>query len=81
MYIDMGAYEYGTYWTGAVSSDWFLPANWSNSEVPGSGNSVSIILPYTNPPLVTAHTQCKELWLEEGVEVTVQAGVTLTVGD
>ncbi len=79
--IDMGAFEYGIYWTGDISSDWLHAGNWSNDQVPDSSSRISILLPYTNPPVLNANAKCKNLWMEEGVEVTIQTGAILKIRD
>jgi len=78
--IDMGAYEFGVYWTGAVSTDWSDPDNWSNGQVPGSSSTICITVDCSNFPVISTNTQIQELWLQEGADFDVLPGVTFTVG-
>ncbi len=59
-------------WTGAVSTDWSNPGNWSPALLPTASNDVSIV-PASNQPVLTA-TSVARL-------VTIQgSGALLTIG-
>ena len=59
-------------WTGAVSTDWGTPGNWSPAQVPTAANNV-IIPDVANDPVVTG-TQLANA-------VTLNSGATLTLAD
>ena len=65
-------------WTGAVSSAWTDPANWSCSFVPTTGVN-AIIAPGTNPALISSTVEIKDLIVETGGVLTVASGNNLTV--
>lgn len=67
-------------WTGAVSSDWQNPANWSPEIVPGS--LCNVMIPQTShPPAITTAGPffCKNLTVGADANLTINFGRTLTV--
>ena len=68
-------------WTGAVSSDWNNPANWTASGVPGSNDSA--IIPTSgvaNNPVNTTDTAINTLQLGSN-RIVDTGGFTLTISD
>jgi hypothetical protein len=66
-------------WTGAVSTDWNTPCNWSPSGVPTVTNPV-IIPATTNKPVISSGTSVAKSVLIDGLgaSLTVNNGATLT---
>ncbi|MGB3619386.1 MAG: hypothetical protein WBA12_14815, partial [Catalinimonas sp.] len=67
-------------WTGAESSDWHDPRNWTPNVVPTGTVDALIPLRTNNPNVVAADATCKALTLTDGV-LTVADGRTLTTTD
>jgi fibronectin-binding autotransporter adhesin len=67
-------------WTGAVNTDWFNPANWSPAVVPNASNDVDFTAFFTNAPTINASTAINDLDVSSGRTITVQNGVTLSIG-
>ncbi|MBI5423019.1 MAG: autotransporter-associated beta strand repeat-containing protein [Opitutae bacterium] len=72
-------------WTGAVSSDWSNPNNWSPASVPTSSNGITINSNGTHAPVVgTANAATFNLYLGNSanstVSLTVQDGFQLSSG-
>ena len=78
------AYEYDPYnlidwtgfvpglWTGAVSSDWFTPENWSDYIVPDATIDVTIPAGTPNDPVVSgAAAFCDEFHLGSGASIEI----------
>ena len=65
-------------WTGALSSDWGTPGNWSGNEVPGSTSNVLISLSI-NQPIINDNTVCNYLNLAPGTYIIINPGKSLTV--
>jgi len=67
-------------WTGAVSTDWNSPCNWSPASVPTAANEV-IINNVANDPIVNVGTTASTgyLILNSGSILVVNAGATLNV--
>ena len=65
-------------WTGAVNADWSAAGNWKNNKVPNYSTSVKISSS-TNAPEVNADAFCKELTIEAGAEVVLNAGASLDI--
>jgi autotransporter-associated beta strand protein len=62
-------------WTGAVSSDWFNPDNWSNC-VCGSTTDATINS-VTNSPVLNATGEVQTLTLNSGATLTLQSSAIL----
>ena len=69
-------------WTGAVSSTWNEGCNWSSGLVPDADNPVTIPDGTPNAPALQPNTTyaAQDLTLESGVQLTLPAGSTFTVG-
>lgn len=63
-------------WTGAVSSNWSVAANWLYG-VPDADEKCFIPGNVTNHPVVSSAANCKDLYLDSGASLTLQN--TLTV--
>ncbi len=63
-------------WTGAVSSAWEDPANWSCLTVPDANTNVVI---NTGPVVLSTSTTIRTLSIAAGVSFTVVAGANLTI--
>ena len=66
----------GTFWTGAVSNDWFNAGNWSSNAVPTASTNIIIPTGITNMPFITNTTvaNCKDITLQSGTTVRMVAG-------
>ena len=71
---DLGAYEYGIYWTGYKGNYWRNAANWSNNQIPTSADNVTIPSPkyYYNRPEVNDDSQVKSLYLHDGGKILIK---------
>jgi len=69
-------------WTGTTSTDWSTSGNWS-TDVPESYSKVTIPSAPANQPHISASatspSECDDLTIESGAEVTIDAGKALTV--
>ncbi|WP_035558037.1 M4 family metallopeptidase [Hymenobacter sp. IS2118] len=65
-------------WTGAASSAWAVPGNWSPAVVPTAGISASIAAAPANQPLVSTTAVCDNLTLQAGARLTLAATADLT---
>jgi hypothetical protein len=63
-------------WTGAVSTDWFDPGNWSPSGVPVAGDNVRI-LPAANQPVLTTNVSVQDLSVDVSATLSTN-GFALT---
>ncbi|OQX73662.1 MAG: hypothetical protein B6D61_12270, partial [Bacteroidetes bacterium 4484_249] len=68
-------------WTGAVSSDWYDPANWSGNIVPGTSDNIIIPANYITPPSVYSTVHCNNLTIESGAQLSVMDDILIIVGD
>ena len=66
-------------WTGAVSTDWFNPDNWTNC-VCGT-NTNATIPSVTNNPTINATASVNSFTLSNGATLTIQSNDTLNVYD
>ncbi len=68
-------------WTGAVSSVWSNPANWSCNDLPDATMSIIIPAGLTNYPVIAAGViaECFEISLETGATFTVATGGELRI--
>ncbi len=71
------------YWTGAISSNWATPGNWSEGTVPTGVINALITASYTNAPIInedkTTPAICNNLTIENGAVLTIAADKGLTV--
>jgi hypothetical protein len=67
-------------WTGAISTDWNTPCNWSPSGVPTATNQV-IINDVTNDPIILSGTTAvaKEIYINKDASLKVNSGGILNV--
>ncbi|GLB50343.1 lamin tail domain-containing protein [Neptunitalea lumnitzerae] len=88
--VEYGNGDYGTpgyrvnEWTGAVDTDWFNTANWSNNTVPNSSDAVYIptAASLTNQPTAaTGSITINSLLIGNGSELTIGSGVPIVVTD
>ncbi|MFT3909177.1 MAG: FG-GAP-like repeat-containing protein [Ferruginibacter sp.] len=68
--------QFSNTWTGAVSSAWEDPANWSCLTVPDANTNVVI---NTGPVVLSTSTTIRTLSIAAGVSFTVVAGANLTI--
>lgn len=66
-------------WTGAVSTAWENPANWSCGQVPDSTMNVIVQAPAPNYPVVNSVAYCKSITTSQGVNVVVNSDRRLIV--
>jgi hypothetical protein len=67
--------SFGLVWTGAVSSDWNLPGNWSCGYIPGPTNIVQIPVIAPNMPVLNSGTPATVN------NLTIDFGSSLTISD
>jgi hypothetical protein len=76
---DLGAFEFATSWTGAVSTDWFTAGNWTGG-VPTV--TVDVLVPVVNsgryPLLASSIAAARNLTLGTGA-ILAQSGGTLSL--
>jgi hypothetical protein len=75
--VEFTYFAAATNWIGTVSTSWSDAANWSNG-VPDVLSSV-IIKPADNQPVVSGVALSKNIYVEAGARLTVNAGGSLTV--
>ena len=69
-------------WTGAVSTDWHNPANWSVNAIPGASTEVRIpdvSAASGNSPVVSNDACIRSLILEDDAYIDILSGVTFRV--
>ncbi len=67
-------------WTGALDSDWFNPENWGSCGIPDCGTDVIISPSSLNQPVINAAgATCKDVTIDPGAELSINAGFTLSV--
>ena len=68
-------------WTGAVSTDWFDPANWDcgGGLIPTPTSNVYIYSGASNYPVVTNNITVKSLYVNPSASFTMGSGFTLTL--
>lgn len=79
--IDIGAFEYGNYWTGSDNASWSNPLNWKETLVPDS-TSVITIPPsryYLNWPVIQSNQKASKIFLKEGAVLEINNGGMLEV--
>ena len=67
-------------WTGAVSTDYSTPANWSANYVPGANDDVTIPATAIRMPVLSAAASAASFTVASGAAMTVATGGTLTLG-
>ena len=71
-------------WTGAVSDDWNLPANWSDGIVPAAATNVLVHALAFNWPVfsgdLTIGTTCGNLTLMDNAQMSVTGDLTIPMG-
>ena len=77
---DLGAYEFATLWTGALSTDWFIGGNWSGGVPAASTDALIPIVASNRYPLVSAGAAvARALTVSTGATLS-QSGGTLSLG-
>jgi len=66
-------------WTGAISTDWSNPGNWSPAAVPNAGYDVTIV-PATNEPTLTGTSAANNLTISGSGALLRINGQTLSLG-
>jgi hypothetical protein len=72
-------YDSRNYWSGAVSSDWNTPANWSTGMVPTS--TTSVIIPAAAGTIVMngQGNNAYTVHIMPGASLTINPGAELTI--
>lgn len=80
-HVDLGAFEYGIFWDGKISNDWFTIGNLSNIQVPISPDKVTISIPdqYYFYPKINANVHINALCINEGAKLEVQNNQVLKI--
>ena len=72
-------------WDGSESSDWDDPLNWSKNWVPDATTISTIPTNYSNAPIINldivSPALSDEIIVDNGAEMTIDAGMGLTVND
>ena len=78
---DIGAYEYGIFWTGQVNNNWDEAGNWSNNLVPASTDKVTIPPPeyYKNRLEVNVNSQIKAIYLYKKAKMLIKENIGFDV--
>jgi hypothetical protein len=78
---DIGAYEFGIYWTGFEGNFWSNPANWSNNLVPTVNDSITIPSPefYYNRPEVYNNSQVRSIYLNKESKMVLKNNATFEI--
>jgi len=73
----------GGSWTGAMSSDWNTPGNWSSGQVPNASSDVTIAATgvANNPAISGGDVTINSLTIATGRTLTINSGRTLTIND
>lgn len=66
-------------WTGAVSTAWETPGNWSCNTVPDETTDVTLPTGLTNYPVVNSAAVCRKLTQPSGTSVRVSNGFSLRI--
>ena len=66
-------------WTGAVSTAWEVPGNWSCNSIPDASTDVVLPTGLTNYPVVNSQAICRKLVQPAGTTVRVTTGYKLTI--
>lgn len=66
-------------WTGAVSTAWEVPENWSCNSIPDATTDVVLPTGLTNYPVVNSQAICRKLVQPAGTTVRVTTGYKLTI--
>ena len=66
-------------WHGELSQDWHTQGNWSLNRTPGTDENVGLIANAANLPVLSVDAQCRHLRIEEDMELSINAGVALTI--
>lgn len=71
--------RYTNNWTGAVSTEWENPSNWSCGFVPDGNTTVVVPAGTGHSPVVSSNRTIYNLVVNNGATITVGNGFTLTV--
>jgi hypothetical protein len=66
-------------WTGAISTAWENPYNWSCGTIPGANTEVRIDAGKPNYPVVGSNAICKSMYNSSGTSIKILAGFRLDV--
>ncbi len=66
-------------WTGAISSAWENPYNWSCGTIPGVNTEVRINTGKPNYPVISSNAICKSMYNNSGTSIRVKTGFKLNV--
>lgn len=66
-------------WTGAESTAWENPANWSCGSVPGTNTEVRIDAGKPNYPVVSSNAICKSMSNNSRTSIQIKSGFTLDI--
>ena len=66
-------------WTGALSTEWELPGNWSCSTLPDEFTDVLVPTGLTNYPIIIKSTEVRKITAQKSTIITVGTGVLLNI--
>jgi hypothetical protein len=90
--VEMGLFDYCSFlnaleiesadntWTGAVSTNWHIPGNWSKGSVPDS-TSIVIIPDVSNDPVLSSNAKCYDLMIDPNVTIELNSNADLIIGE
>ena len=69
--------QIGNYWTGAASSTWHNPLNWSCTQIPDKNTNV--VFSSGDVVVIENKADCKSITINEGATVTIKNNQVLTI--
>ena len=81
--FDLGAYEFGIYWTGNNNNNWDNSGNWSNGQIPTVSDSVTIPPPqfYNFHPIINNNAHIKKIFLYNNAQLILNKNKRLDIND
>jgi hypothetical protein len=71
--------KFASNWTGAVSTAWETPANWSCGIVPDANTDIYILQGKPNYPLLNSNRSVRSIRQQNGTMVEVASGQQLLI--
>jgi len=71
--------KFGSNWTGAVSTAWENPSNWSCGAVPNQNTHVTVPAGLPNSPVISSNVSCRSVTVATGASITILSGFNLTI--
>ena len=80
--VDIGAIEYGKYWTGKFDNDWAKPENWSDRTTVTDTSEIYIPSPsfYHYESTISSNTRVKRIFMNDSATLIINNNARLTIG-